>query len=134
MLSTVMTLGVNTLAFFIISKILPGFNIKNEKTAFLIAVAYSFLMFVAGFLVVPLTAIVAIFLAMVAFVPVIGPLLAGAGMLVTVFILTFCVSAILLIVIDKAMDDFEMTSPVVAFIASFLLAVLSVLIRMVVGA
>lgn len=132
MVGTIATLGVNTVAFYIISKILPGFNIRSEKTAFLIAVAYSFLMFVCGYLVAPLTILVGIVLTVVAFIPLIGPLLAGAGVLVTVFFLTFAVSAVLLVGIDKGMDDFEMESKTVALIASFLLAVLSVIARMLI--
>lgn len=128
-MGALVTVGVNTLAFMLISKILPGFNVKSDKTNFFIAVAYSFLMFVAGFLVLPLTFITAAVLALIAFIPFIGPLLAGAGALVTMFILVFGITAILLIIIDKALDDFEMTSPTVAFIAAFLLAVLNVVIK-----
>ncbi|MEW6709191.1 MAG: hypothetical protein AB1403_05145 [Candidatus Riflebacteria bacterium] len=128
-MGTLVTVGVNTLAFLIISKILPGFNVRNDKTNFIIAIAYSFLMVIAGLLVLPVSVIIGIVLAAISFIPVIGPLLAGAGGLVTAFVLVFCITAILLIIIDKAMDDFEMTSPAVAFIASFLLAVLNVTIR-----
>jgi uncharacterized membrane protein YvlD (DUF360 family) len=70
---------------------------------------------------------------MLAFIPVIGPILAGAGLLVTIFLLTFIITAVVLIIIDKFMDDFEMTSPTVALIASFLLAVINVVIRGVLG-
>jgi hypothetical protein len=66
---------------------------------------------------------------LIAIIPVIGPMIAGAGLLTTTFILVFGITAILLIIIDKLMEDFEMTSPVVAFIASFLLAVLNVVVR-----
>ena len=128
-MGALVTLGVNTLAFIIISKILPGFNVKNDKTNFVIAVAYSILMVIASFIALPVSLMIGFLLAILAFIPVIGPVLAGAGAMVTAFILVFGITAILLIAIDKAMEDFEMTSPAVAFIASFLLAVINVVVR-----
>lgn len=128
-MGALITVGVNTLAFLVISKILPGFNVRNDKTNFFIAVAYSILMVVAGFLILPLTFITGAVLWLLALIPVIGPLLAGVGGLVTMFILAFGVTAILLMIIDRAMEDFQMRSPTVAFIAAFLMAVLNVAIR-----
>jgi uncharacterized membrane protein YvlD (DUF360 family) len=133
MVTALTTVAVNTLAFFIIAKILPGFLVKNEKTSFFIAVAYSILMAFSGLIAVPVAALVGVVLTMLAFIPVIGPILAGAGLLVTIFLLTFIITAVVLIIIDKFMDDFEMTSPTVALIASFLLAVINVVIRGVFG-
>ena len=128
-MGSLVTLGVNTLAFIIISKILPGFNVKNDKTNFIIAVSYSILMVIASILALPISLMIGFLLAILAFIPVIGPILAGAGAMVTAFILVFGITAILLIAIDKAMEDFEMTSPAVAFIASFLLAVINIVVR-----
>ena len=132
-MGALVTLGVNTLAFFIISAILPGFKVKSNMTSFLIAVAYSILVAIANILILPITAITAAILFVIAFIPIIGPMIAGAGALVTVFVLTFCITAILLIIIDKFMVDFEMTSLPVAFIAAFLLAVINVVIRGLLG-
>jgi hypothetical protein len=87
----------------------------------------------SGLIAVPVAALVGVVLTMLAFIPVIGPILAGAGLLVTIFLLTFIITAVVLIIIDKFMDDFEMTSPTVALIASFLLAVINVVIRGVFG-
>lgn len=130
-MGALITIGINALAFYAISKILPGFKIKDEKTAFTIAVFYSFLMLLGSFLVMPLVAIVTLGLSLIAFIPVIGPLLAGSGMLVTAFTLAFGLTAIMLIVIDKMIEDFEMSSLPVAFGASFLLALINVGIRMI---
>lgn len=128
-MGALITVGVNTLAFLIISKVVPGFEVRNNKTNFFIAVAYSILLTVAGILVLPLTFITAAILWVVALIPLIGPVLAGAGALVTMFILAFGITAILLMIIDKAMDDFAMRSPAVAFVAAFLMAILNVAIR-----
>ncbi len=132
-MGTLVTIGVNSLAFFIISKILPGFRIKDEKTAVMVALAFSFLMFVGGLLVLPLMTVMGVFLALIAVIPFIGPLIASSGMLVTVFVVSFTLSTIMLIVVDKMLEDFEMSSVSVALIASFLFAILNVAIRSVLG-
>ena len=128
-MGTLVTVGVNTLAFYLISKLVPGFKIKDEKTALIMALAFSFLMFVGTLLVAPFLIIVTILLSVISIVPIIGPLLAGSGSLVTTFLVSFGLTAIMLIAIDKMLEDFEMSSKQVALVASFLLAVLNVVIR-----
>jgi len=128
-MGTLVTVGVNTLAFYLISKLVPGFKIKDEKTALIMALAFSFLMFVGTLLVAPFLIIVTILLSVISIVPIIGPLLAGSGILVTTFLVSFGLTAIMLIAIDKMLEDFEMSSKHVALVASFLLAVLNVVIR-----
>lgn len=132
MTGALVTVGVNTLAFYLISEVLPGFEMKNKKVALLIAIAYSILMFIGGLLVFPLAAIVSLGLALISFIPVIGPVIAGAGILVTTFLITFGLTFVMLIAIDKMMEDFKMRSGYVAAIASVLLAVFSVIIRIVI--
>lgn len=128
-MGTLVTVGVNTLAFYLISKLVPGFKIKDEKTALIMALAFSFLMFVGTLLVAPFLIIVTILLSVISIVPIIGPLLAGSGILVTTFLVSFGLTAIMLIAIDKMLEDFEMSSKQVALVAAFLLAVLNVVIR-----
>ena len=128
-MGALVTVGVNTLAFYVISKLVPGFKIKDEKTALIMALAFSFLMFIGTLLVAPFLIIVTILLSVISIVPVIGPLLAGSGILVTTFLVSFTLTAIMLIAIDKMLEDFEMSSKHVALVASFLLAVLNVVIR-----
>lgn len=123
----------NAVAFYFIAKVLPGFRIKDEKTALIISGSYSFLMILGGLLVLPLVAIVTIGLSIIAIIPLIGPLLAGSGLLVTTFLVVFGLSAIMLIVIDKMLEDFEMDSLPTALIASFLLAVGNVFLRAFLG-
>ncbi len=128
-MGTLVTVGVNTLAFYVISKLVPGFKIKDEKTALIMALAFSFLMFVGTLLVAPFLIIVTVLLSVISIVPIIGPILAGSGILVTTFLVSFGLTAIMLIAIDKMLEDFEMSSKQVALVASFLLAVLNVIIR-----
>ncbi len=128
-MGALVTVGVNTLAFYVISKLVPGFKIKDEKTALIMALAFSFLMFVGTLLVAPFLIIVTVLLSIISVIPIIGPLLAGSGILVTTFLVSFSLTAIMLIAIDKMLEDFEMSSKQVALVASFLLAVLNVIIR-----
>lgn len=131
MIGTLVSFVINAGAFFAISRLLPGFTVKNERTAILIALLYSLIGSVSMIFVAPLMAVVMLFLAFLVFIPVIGPLLFAGGFGVTIFLISFIVSAVLLIVIDKILDDFEMNSWTTAFIASFLLAVINVGIRMI---
>lgn len=128
-MSALVTVGVNTLAFYVISRLVPGFKIKNEKTALIVALAFSVLMFIGTLLVAPALIIITILLSIISIIPIIGPLLAGSGILVTTFVVSFSLTAIMLIAIDKLMEDFEMSSVSVALVSSFLLAVLNVIIR-----
>lgn len=134
MSAALVAVGVNSLLFYVISEILPGFDIKKKNVAILIAIAYSFLMFVGGIVIIPLSAIVGIGLAILSFIPIIGPIIAGAGLAVTIFLLTFVLSLIMLKIIDYMMADFEMRSPSVPYIASGLLAIFAVIRYFVIGA
>ena len=125
------SLVINTFAFIGISKMLPGFHVKNERTAIIIALVYSLLGTVSVLIAGPLVVVTTIALAVVAFIPVIGPLLAASGFVLTLFSVSFVISAILLIIIDKVMDDFKMESITTALIAAFLLAVINVVVRTV---
>ena len=130
MIGTLISIIINGGAFFAISKFLPGFKVKDERTALIVSVIYSVCGLIAGMLVAPLVAIVVIFLALFAIIPVIGPLIAGAGITATVFLVFFTLSVILLIAIDKLMEDFKMESFGTAVIASLLLAFLNVGVRL----
>ncbi|HAE40052.1 MAG TPA: hypothetical protein DCG57_15695, partial [Candidatus Riflebacteria bacterium] len=114
MTGALITVGVNTLAFYMISEMVPGFDIKSKKTALMMALVYSALAAVVWFAAIPITFMLGAVFAIIAFIPFIGPLLAGAGVFVTTFMLLFGLSACLLMLIDKMMDDFKMRSPTVA--------------------
>jgi len=133
MTGALITVGVNTLAFYLISEMVPGFDVKSKKTAFLMAISYSFLAALAWLVALPLSLALAFVFAILAFIPLIGPLLSGAGLFITTFGLLFGVSFILLLLIDRVMDDFNMRSKTVAVIASVMLGVLGVLMRVMIG-
>ena len=133
MTGALITVGVNTLAFYAISEMVPGFDIKSKKTAFMMALVYSFLAAIAWFVAIPISVALGFVFAILAFIPLIGPMLAGAGIFITTFMLLFGISACLLMLIDKFMDDFKMHSPTVAVIASILLAMVGVLSRVILG-
>ncbi len=133
MTGALITVGVNTLAFYMISEMVPGFEIKSKKTALMMALVYSVLAAIVWFAAIPITFMLGAVFAIIAFIPFIGPLLASAGVFVTTFMLLFGLSACLLMLIDKMMDDFKMRSPTVAVIASILLALVGVLSRLVLG-
>ena len=133
MTGALITVGVNTLAFYMISEMVPGFDIKSKKTALVMALVYSALAAIVWFAAIPITLLLGAVFTIIAFIPFIGPMLAGAGVFVTTFMLLFGLSACLLMLIDKMMDDFKMRSPTVAVIASILLALVGVLSRFVLG-
>jgi uncharacterized membrane protein YvlD (DUF360 family) len=130
-MGTLISLVINAFAFMGISKLLPGFRVKNERTAIIIALVYSLLGIVAALIASPLVVLVTVVLAFFAFIPVIGPLVAASGIFVTLFLVSFVISAILLVIIDKMMDDFEMDSMATGLIASVLLAIINVVVRAV---
>lgn len=102
---------VNTLAFVGISMILPGFKIASQRTAVIVAVIYAVLAKLGFlFLTVPFTAITAILLIPIAFIPIIGPLFVAGSLFVSWFLIGFVVSVVTLIATDKILEDFEMTS------------------------
>lgn len=129
--SIVVMIAVNAISFFIISRILSGFEIKDGKTALIVSVIYSIFAYITSLLVLPLVAIVSMGLALIAFIPLIGKFIAGAGLFITTFLVSFIMSAILLIIVDKMIDDFKMSSTSTALAASLLLALLNVGIRVV---
>lgn len=133
MTGALITVCVNTLAFYMISETVPGFEVKSKKNTFLIALAYSFLAAFAWLIAMPLSITLGFIFAILAFIPFIGPILAGAGVFITTFVLLFGISAALLMLIDKFMDGFSMRSPTVAVIASVLLAIIGVLSRLIIG-
>ncbi len=133
MTGALITVGVNTLAFYLISEMVPGFDVKSKKTAFLMAIAYSILAGLAWLVALPISLMLAFVFAILAFIPLIGPFLSGAGLFITTFVLLFGISFGLLLLIDRIMDDFNMRSKTVAVIASVMLGLLGVLMRVFLG-
>ena len=97
------------------------------------AVAYSFLAGLAMLAALPISITLGFIFAMLAYIPLIGTVLAGAGKLITSFGLLFGISFALLLLIDKYMKDFAMRNRSVALIASFLIALAGVLSQFLFG-
>ena len=122
------TIGVNSLVFFIISEVLPGFEVKSKKSTLMLAVAYSFLITLGALMVLPLTLVTGFIFSIIALIPLIGPPIASAAALSLSFVISFSLTLILLLIIDSAMSSFKMRSKTVAFIAAFMLAIINTFI------
>ena len=125
LVSSIVTIFFNAVVFYGLSHVLPGFEIKKESTALSVAFFYSLLMLVATLIAIPLIFIGGIFLAILAFIPLIGPLIAGVTgitMLLALLVSCFCVSMVSLMLIDKLMDSFKMKYTGTVIIASVVMA------------
>lgn len=94
-----------SLVIFVVSAILPGIRLKNYWTAIVVAVVYSVINFLVGWLLVFLS------------LPFI---------LITFGLFTFVINAALLWVTDMVIEDFEIDGFGTTLIAAFLITVLNV--------
>lgn len=132
MVGFIVGLIINTIAFLVISKILPGFRIESPRTAGIVSVVYGIIMTIALYTLVPIFVVVAgILMIPLVFIPFLGPLIAGGTMFMAVLTLVFVISVVTLIATDKLLEDFEMKSMGTAAGAAALLAILNVGTRMV---
>ncbi len=95
-------------AVFFVSKILPGIRIKNFITAIIVAIVYSIINFLTGWLLIVLT------------LPFI---------IITFGLFKFVINAFLLWVTDKLIEDFEIEGIFTTFIAAFLITIADSLIK-----
>lgn len=106
----VVNVAVNTLAFYLVSTFLPGFEVKNRKKLVIAAVVFSLLTYLALFLLVPLISATRVVIWLVSLLPFVGGVLAGASRLVATFLITITTSAILLMATGELVDDFRIRS------------------------
>lgn len=92
------------------------------------AVIYSFLITLGALMVLPITAVTGFIFSIIAYIPVIGPPIASAAVLTVSFVLSFSLTLVLLLIIDKAMSSFNMRSKSVALLAAFMLAIINTFI------
>lgn len=128
-MSLIIQLLVSALVFVVLSKILPGFQIKNFGTAVLVALIYGILMVLSSLLITPLSFISNLCVKLVSWIPIIGSI-AGIGAIVFRFILNFVVGSIMLGVTDTFLKGFKMRSFAVGVVASFLISVISCFLPM----
>lgn len=124
MLSLIFT----TIVFALISIFLPGFQVSGSKLNLVwLALGYLVLLYLSNLIILPFTAILGFLLSIISIIPIIGPAIAGAGQLVSAFVLTFGLTLILLIILDAAMDSFKLRSKWAALFASLILSVVRVI-------
>jgi hypothetical protein len=124
MLSLIFT----TVVFALISIFLPGFTVSGSKLNLVwLALGYLILLSLSNFILAPFTIALGFLLSIISIIPIIGPIIAGAGELFAAFVLTFGLTLILLIILDAAMDSFKMRSKWAALLASLILSVVRVL-------
>ena len=100
-----------SLAIFIVSKLLPWVHIKHFGTAIVVALVYSLINFLFGWLLLLLTLPLTI---------------------LTLGLFKFVINAFLLWITDKLIDDFEIDSFGATLIAAFLIAVVDSLLRSII--
>jgi putative membrane protein len=97
-----------SVAVFLVANFLPGIRIKNFVTAIIVAIVYSIINFLTGWLLVILTL---------------------PFMFITFGLFKFVINAFLLWITDKIIEDFEIKDVLTTFIAAFLITVIDSLIK-----
>lgn len=112
------SLIINTLAFVLIAKTMPGFRVRSTGTAFLVALIYGIVIALANILLSPLL--------LMGFGG--SPDLAAAthswSEAAVQFIVGFVVSVAALVLTDNLVEDFRMSNMSTAMIAALLLALI----------
>jgi len=99
---------VLSVAVFLVSRFLPGIRIKNFMTAVIVAIVYSIINFLIGWLLVILT------------LPFI---------IISFGFFKFVINAFLLWLTDKIIKDFEIKGLFTTFIAAFFITLVDLLIK-----
>jgi putative membrane protein len=97
-----------SITVFAVSKILPGIRIKSFITAIIVAVVYSVINYLIGWLLV---------------------MLSLPAMILTFGLFTFVINAFLLWVTDKLIQDFEIKNLTTTLIAAILITLISTLLK-----
>ncbi|MFC1553350.1 phage holin family protein [candidate division KSB1 bacterium] len=108
MMSFVWNVGILSIVIFIVAKFLPGIRLKNYLTAIIVALVYSVINFVFGWLLMLLT---------------------FPFMFITFGLFKFVINAFMLWITDKLIEDFEIESLRTTFIAAFLITVIDSIIK-----
>ncbi|MBT6339474.1 MAG: phage holin family protein [Desulfobacula sp.] len=104
----IVNIFILSVAVFLVSNFLPGIRIKNFMTAVMVAIVYSIINFLTGWLLVLLT------------LPFI---------IITFGLFKFVINAFLLWLTDKIVEDFEIKNIFTTFIAAFLITMVDLLIK-----
>jgi putative membrane protein len=120
----VVHLLVSSIVMLILSKLIPGFEIKDFKTSVLVALIFGILMVFSGLLVSPLSWLATSIASLVSGIPLIGTI-AGIGSKILLFLINFIVGSIMLCITDKFLTGFKMRSFAVGIVAAFLIALIN---------
>jgi putative membrane protein len=101
-------------AFLVVSKVLPGFHIRNYGIALVVSAVYSILHVVLNFILFEVLWILTI-------IPVV----------LTLGLIFFVVNALILWLTDRVIEDFRIDNTVTLVIAALLLTVINAIIRFV---
>ena len=97
-----------SVAIFIVAKIMPSIHIKNFWTAIVVAIVYSVINFMTGWLLFLLTL---------------------PFMIITFGLFKFVINAFLLWITDKLIEDFEIDSIGSTMIAAFLITIIDSILK-----
>lgn len=131
MVNQVLTLLVNSGVFYSLSKIFPGFKIRNEKTAVIIALLFSVVSYCISLIAFPLLSIFKTLLFPFTFIPILGKLVASAILQIAIFIMILTIFSISLMIIDSLLDDFEIDSYKTAICISLIIAIVNVILSII---
>jgi putative membrane protein len=110
MMSFLWNILLLSVAIFLVAKILPGIHLKSFGTSIIVAIIYSVINYLIGWLLILLT------------LPFV---------IITFGFFKFIINAFLLWITDKLIDDFEIDGIGTTVIAAFLITVIDSLLRWV---
>jgi putative membrane protein len=97
-----------SVAVFLVAQLLPGIRLKNFGTAIIVAVVYSLINYLIGWLL--------LFLSL-------------PFMILTFGLFKFVINGFLLLITDKVMEDFEIDGIGTTFFAAFLITIVDSILR-----
>lgn len=122
MISLILNLLVSAVLMIVISKVLPGFEIKDFKTSIIVAIVFGILMAVGGLLAAPLSFLNDIIVSVLRWISTGIASFAGK---ILAFLLQFIIGSIMLCITDHFIDGFKLRSFSVGIVAAFLIALVN---------
>ena len=107
-MTTLIDILILSVAVFVVSNLFPGIRIKNFMTAVVVAVVYSLISFLFGWLLM---------------------LISLPFLIITFGLFKLVINAVLLWITDKLIDDFEIKDFLTTFIAALCITAADSLIR-----
>ena len=110
-MTIIWNLLILSIAIFIVAKLLPGIHIKSFWTALIVAIVYSVINFLTGWLLM---------------------LLSLPFIIITFGLFKLVINAFMLWVTDKILDDFKIDGLLYTFIAAVLITIIDSFIKWVI--